>query len=73
MVAFPLIAALPWLLVGRPPERALPGGPRGQSAPAPRPPARPVHPDDDEDFLRTLRERAEEQRRRAREQEPPPA
>lgn len=70
VVAFPLIAALPWLLVGRPQDRGVPGRP---GTTAPRPPVRPVHPDDDEDFLRALRERAEEQRRRAREQEPPPA
>lgn len=68
VVAFPLIAALPWLLVGRPVPGAVPG-----RAATPRPPVRPVHPDDDEDFLRGLRERTEEQRRRAREQEPPPA
>ena len=70
VVVFPLLTALPWLLFGRPQETARAGRP-GASVPAP--PARVVHPDDDEDFLRSLRERTEEQRRRAREQDPPTA
>ncbi|HEX4812494.1 MAG TPA: PLD nuclease N-terminal domain-containing protein [Nonomuraea sp.] len=66
VLLFPLIGSIAWLVAGRP-ERA------------PRAPARPgafpedgrpgrsaaTHPDDDEEFLRRCRERAEEQRRNA--------
>lgn len=59
------LGPLLWLLFGRP---------RGAARRAvPRPPlARPtmLAPDDDEDFLRSLRSRAEEQRRRAAEDDP---
>ena len=61
VVLLPDLGSIAWLLAGRP--RALP-----RPAPVPRR-AVPVPPDDDEEFLRSLRERVEEQRRRAREQE----
>lgn len=58
VVLVPVAGALAWLVLGRPlPER--PGSDRPLVA----------YPDDDEDFLRAVRARAEEQRRRAREQE----
>lgn len=50
VVLLPLIGGVVWLLFGRD-RTALPV--------APRPPARPVAPDDDEDFLRSLRRRQE--------------
>ncbi len=45
---------LAWLLFGRPK--------RGGAAPTAAPPARPVAPDDDEDFLRELRRRTRDPR-----------
>jgi hypothetical protein len=74
---FPLVGGVAWLVAGRPqgPARSLPyKGSSGSPAAPPRSPRRAAHPDDDEDFLRGLRERAEEQRRaaRRREQEEPP-
>ena len=71
VVVVPLVGGIAWLVAGRPqgPSRSLP--PKGQGRPsAPGRPARPAAsaPDDDEDFLRGLRERAEQQRRRAAEQ-----
>jgi uncharacterized membrane protein len=66
---FGLVGGIAWLKVGRPARAAsLPStGTRGPSSPFERP-GRSVasNPDDDEAFLRQLRERAEEQRRRAR-------
>jgi hypothetical protein len=56
LVLAPFFGPAAWFLAGRAPKRA---------APAPRPVERGA-PDDDEDFLRELRRRAEEQRRRAR-------
>ncbi len=53
----PVLGQLAWLLAGRPP--------RGSGRTPPRSvPERPA-PDDDEDFLRDLRRRTDEQRRRA--------
>jgi hypothetical protein len=71
VVVVPLVGGIAWLVAGRPqgPSRSLP--PKGQGRPsAPGRPARATAsaPDDDEDFLRGLRERAEQQRRRAAEQ-----
>lgn len=52
------LGAIAWLVAGRPWQRErVPAGAR----------TRPMSPDDDEEFLASLRERAEEQRRRARE------
>ena len=69
---FPFAGSIAWLVAGRPAsgvdrrsryERALPEFPEydrpGRAA--------AVNPEDDEDFLRQVRERAEEQRRRHRE------
>ena len=53
----PVLGPLAWLLVGRPRK----GTPR-PAAPAPGRGA----PDDDEEFLRELRKRADDQRRRSR-------
>ncbi|WP_214109088.1 PLDc N-terminal domain-containing protein [Acrocarpospora catenulata] len=60
VLLLPLAGSLLWLIAGRP------RGSRESTAP-PAPP-RVVNPDDDEEFLRQLRQRAEEQRRAAREQ-----
>ena len=51
----PFFGPAAWFLAGRPPRGA-----------APAPKAQRGAPDDDEDFLRELRRRADEQRRRAR-------
>lgn len=56
VVLLPLIGSAAWLLAGRPP--------RGTPRPAPE--RERGAPDDDEEFLRELRRRAEDQRRRAR-------
>jgi len=53
----PLFGPLAWLLAGRPGK---------DPAPPTRPVAPPVPPDDDPEFLRELRRRADDQRRRAR-------
>lgn len=75
VIVLPLVGGIAWLVAGRPqrPTRSLPyKGNTGTARPhRPTPSARPASPDDDEDFLRQLRQRAEEQRRRAREQDPP--
>ncbi len=60
VVLLPLVGPLAWFLFGRPPR-----GTDRQSL-RPRPRVEPGAPDDDEDFLRELRRRADEQRRRAR-------
>ena len=74
---FPIVGGVAWLVAGRPqgPARSLPSkGRSGAPGAPPRSPRRPSTPDDDEEFLRGLRQRAEEQRRaaRRREQEEPP-
>jgi hypothetical protein len=75
VLVFPLVGSIAWLLAGRPARpgpasrpTGFPGydstiGPR-HAAPSPGPSA-PLAPDDDEEFLRRVRERAEEQRRNA--------
>ena len=77
VLLLPLVGPIAWLVAGHPWDRT--------QLPAKRPAERtdqarrvPANPDDDEEFLAGLRERAEEQRRRAREaqrrdDEPPPA
>lgn len=59
VVVLPLVGGIGWLVAGRP------GRPSST-----RPPGRLVapHPDDDEEFLRGLDARTQEQRRRAAEQ-----
>ncbi len=58
IVLLPLIGGTAWLLAGRPKAVAHVAAPPAQ-------PSRPATPDDDEAFLRGLRERAEQQRRKA--------
>ncbi|GAA4670290.1 PLD nuclease N-terminal domain-containing protein [Gordonia humi] len=71
VVLIPLAGSLVWFLVGRPegaratPVQRTTGFPEYER---PRP-AQPSNPDDDEEFLRRIRERAEAQRRQAREME----
>jgi hypothetical protein len=65
------VGSIAWLFAGRPWSAKSPAGraaaPRDRGwGPATRSAARASNPDDDEDFLATLRARAEEQRRRAR-------
>jgi Phospholipase_D-nuclease N-terminal len=65
------VGSIAWLIAGRTwnGEPRRPGVPRPPLVGTPdRPGARPVasNPDDDEEFLASLRSRAEEQRRRAR-------
>ena len=85
VVLLPDIGSIAWLVAGRPwspsPQLAYKGnrGDSGRSATGvpsrSRGPVKASNPDDDEEFLASLRARAEEQRRRAREQqgEQPPA
>lgn len=70
------IGAFAWLIAGRPWGSRSWGAGVGSRTLASRPAvldragkARPTNPDDDEEFLASLRLRAEEQRRRAREVE----
>lgn len=70
-----IVGAVAWLVAGRPegPARSLPyKGNTGRPAAYPEyeRPGRfvPTNPDDDAEFLRRVRERAEEQTRRAKEQ-----
>ena len=74
VIFLPLIGSVAWLVAGRPLTTSRPGGLpyKGNAGQFPEyeRPGRAVaqNPDDDEAFLRQLRERAEEQRRRAEEQ-----
>ncbi|GAA0960773.1 PLD nuclease N-terminal domain-containing protein [Actinocorallia libanotica] len=60
VLVLPDVGSIAWLIAGRP--RVVARAERLR-------PAAPTPPDDDEEFLRGLRERVEEQRRRAREQQ----
>lgn len=62
------IGSIAWLVAGRK-WATTPGSPQRRPAPGPGP-ARVASPDDDEEFLASLRARTEEQRRRGREQQP---
>ena len=53
MLVVPLLGAVAWLLFGRP---------KASVDPALAPPARPIAPDDDEDFLRELHRRSRDPR-----------
>ena len=72
VVVLPLVGGIAWLVAGRPqgPARSVPykgnaGAPPRRDRPGR---AQPSRPDDDEAFLRGLRERAAEQRRDAERQ-----
>lgn len=77
VLLFPLVGSIAWLAVGRPQPGPRPGPGRGAGGSFPEHdrPGRmtATSPDDDEDFLRQVRERAEEQRRRYREAKGEPA
>lgn len=66
VLLFPLIGSIAWLVAGRP-ERASQAATRPSAFPEYERPGRfaAASPDDDEEFLRRCRERAEEQRRNA--------
>ena len=70
VLMLPDIGSLIWLIAGRPRTYA-PGPGRSTAYPEYDRPGRfaATNPDDDEEFLRQVRERAEEQRRRYREQQ----
>ena len=75
VLLIPLIGPIAWLVAGRPWTRAgVPaqrvGAPQARAAGARQERRAPMNPDDDEEFLASLRLRAEEQRR-AREQDKP--
>jgi hypothetical protein len=75
VVFVPLAGPLAWLAAGRPLRTVRPAGSSAASRyPEYDRPGRaiPSNPDDDEDFLRQVRARAEEQRRRAAEQKKQP-
>jgi hypothetical protein len=70
VLIFPFVGSIAWLIAGRPDP-----GPRPAAGPASSHPEydrpgrmRASSPEDDEAFLRQVRERAEEQRRRYRQQ-----
>lgn len=71
VLLLPTIGSIAWLVAGRPWDRtamAKKSGAAGRFPGYDRPNRFvPANPDDDEEFLAGLRERAEEQRRRARE------
>lgn len=71
VLLLPTIGSIAWLVAGRPWDRTnLQARTRGSNRfPESQRPNRfvPSNPDDDEEFLAGLRQRAEEQRRRARE------
>lgn len=75
VLLFSLIGSIAWLVAGHTWGRtgstpARPSGSwLGSRVPAAGGAGRPSSPDDDEEFLAGLRQRAEEQRRRAREQQ----
>ncbi len=71
ILLFPLVGSIAWLVAGRPRGE---GGRSRHERPVPQFPeydrpgrAAATSPEDDEEFLRTVRERAEEQRRAYRE------
>jgi hypothetical protein len=72
VIVLPLVGGIAWLVAGRPvsPARSVPyKGNTGVLPEYDRPGrAMAANPDDDEAFLRALRERAQEQRKRAAEQ-----
>lgn len=75
ILLFPLVGSVVWLLAGRPQTARYGGGRSAQERTAPAFPeydrpgrAAGVTPESDEEFLRRVRERAEEQRRRAAEE-----
>lgn len=73
ILIFPPIGAIAWLAVGRPQRGPRPASPYERSAPAYPEYDRPgraagATAESDEEFLRRIRERAEEQRRKAAEQ-----
>ncbi|WP_433553009.1 PLD nuclease N-terminal domain-containing protein [Micromonospora zamorensis] len=58
---FPLVGSIAWFIVGREPSSgARTGWPGGTSSPERQRP-RPVAPDDDPEFLRSVQDRAEQQ------------
>jgi hypothetical protein len=78
VILLPDVGSIAWLVAGRTWNSASRGpayrsafGPASASVSASTSKARPTNPDDDDEFLASLRSRAEEQRRRAREADQP--
>ena len=75
VIVLPIVGGIAWLVGGRPqgPVTSMPyKGNRGIPPEYDRPGrATAFSPEDDEAFLRSLRERAEQQRKRAEQQRPP--
>ncbi|MCW2885428.1 MAG: hypothetical protein QOE54_7287 [Streptosporangiaceae bacterium] len=74
VLILPDVGSVIWLVAGRPWIARVPGALpyQGEAGREPGPGrAAPANPEDDEAFLRGLRERVEEQRRKAREQRKP--
>jgi len=66
VLLFPIVGGIAWLVAGRPQVSARRGGTGGIPAEYDRPGRATAHsPDDDEAFLRRLKERAEDQRKKA--------
>ncbi|MEO6886943.1 MAG: PLD nuclease N-terminal domain-containing protein [Jatrophihabitantaceae bacterium] len=66
VLLFADIGSIAWLIAGRPWVAKGASRPGGGGKPVARKRTVPMNPDDDEEFLASLRARAEEQRRRAR-------
>lgn len=74
IIFLPMVGSIAWLVAGRPQRSGQSSGPYPRSSaqfPEYNRPGRATasNPDDDEAFLRRVRERAEEQRRKAAEKE----
>lgn len=74
VLIFPFVGSIAWLIAGRPDPRPKPAAGSASAFPEYDRPGRmrASSPDDDEAFLRQVRERAEEQRRRYRQQQDGP-
>ncbi|MBO4204918.1 PLD nuclease N-terminal domain-containing protein [Micromonospora echinofusca] len=65
ILLFPLLGSIAWYFAGRPVPAGGKGGLPGLPGGAMRQPPRPVAPDDDPEFLRSLRERTAAEKERA--------
>ncbi|WP_406067002.1 PLD nuclease N-terminal domain-containing protein [Micromonospora sp. NBC_01638] len=58
---FPLVGSIAWFIAGREPSSGAPKGWPGGPGPAERQRPRPLAPDDDPEFLRSMQDRAKQQ------------